>query len=96
MLDVQVDTATPIGKMLLTVLAAFAELEREMISERTKEALRQRKQDGMHMGRAIPGYRLKPKRECRGGMNDMVIDNDSRVIGTYIVQKIAEGVLLKP
>ncbi|MGK7912800.1 MAG: recombinase family protein [Synechococcus sp.] len=36
LLDLQVDTSTPTGKMILTVMAAVAELERNTIAERTK------------------------------------------------------------
>jgi site-specific DNA recombinase len=36
LLDIQVDTSTPIGKMILTVMAAVASLERDTIIERTQ------------------------------------------------------------
>ncbi|MGL4835419.1 MAG: recombinase family protein [Shewanella sp.] len=35
-LDLGVDTSTPVGGMVLTVLAAMAEMERKIINERTK------------------------------------------------------------
>lgn len=38
-LDVQVDASTPIGKMVLTILASVAQFEREVISERTRATL---------------------------------------------------------
>lgn len=38
-LDLGVDTTTPAGRLVLTVLAALAEWERQVISERTKAAL---------------------------------------------------------
>lgn len=47
----KVDTTTPLGKMLLTVLAAFAQMERELISERTKAGMAARKAQGKHLGR---------------------------------------------
>lgn len=37
--DMGVDLSTPHGKLVVTVMAAFAEMEREMISIRTKEGL---------------------------------------------------------
>lgn len=36
LLDLQVDTSTPTGKMILTMMAAVAELERSQINERTQ------------------------------------------------------------
>lgn len=38
-MDVGLDTTTPIGKCIMHILLAFAELEREQISQRTKDAL---------------------------------------------------------
>jgi DNA invertase Pin-like site-specific DNA recombinase len=38
-LDQQIDTTTPMGKFFFTVLAAFAEFERNMIAERTRDGL---------------------------------------------------------
>jgi len=37
--DQQIDTSTPLGKCFLTISAAFAEMERNVISQRTKEGL---------------------------------------------------------
>ena len=47
----QIDTRTPAGRMLFTVLGAIAEFERELIAERTREGIKQRKAAGMLMGR---------------------------------------------
>ena len=38
-LDAKIDTTTPSGEMLLTILSAFAQFERKMISKRTLDAL---------------------------------------------------------
>ena len=40
LLDLQIDTSTPAGHMMVTVLAALAEMERGLISQRTREAYR--------------------------------------------------------
>lgn len=47
----KVDTTSPLGKMLLTILAAFAQMERELISERTKAGMAARRAAGKHLGR---------------------------------------------
>lgn len=38
-LDVNVDTTTPAGEMVANVMATFAQFERRLISQRTKDAL---------------------------------------------------------
>lgn len=44
------------SKIVLTMLAMIAEIERDLISERTKEGLRARKAAGVRLGRPIgPG-----------------------------------------
>ena len=46
-----VDTSTPTGKMVFTVLASVAELERSLIGERVKAGLRNAKAKGKILGR---------------------------------------------
>lgn len=60
MLDVAIDLSTPAGEAMANMLATFAQFERRMISQRTKEALAARKRDGKHNGRrtAIPAALL--------------------------------------
>ena len=50
-LSEQVDTSTPTGKMVFTVLGAVAELERSLIAERVKAGLRNAKAKGKKLGR---------------------------------------------
>src|SRR3984885_13491386 len=50
-LSEQVDTSTPTGKMVFTVLGAVAELERCLIAERVKAGLRNARAKGKHLGR---------------------------------------------
>ena len=47
----QMDTSTPAGKMVFTVLGAVAELERSLIVERVRAGLRNAKAKGKHLGR---------------------------------------------
>jgi DNA invertase Pin-like site-specific DNA recombinase len=46
-----IDTATPAGKMVFTVLGAVAELERSLIVERVKAGLRHARARGKRLGR---------------------------------------------
>jgi DNA invertase Pin-like site-specific DNA recombinase len=50
-LSEQVDTSTPTGKMIFTVLGAVAELERSLIAERVKAGLRNARARGKRLGR---------------------------------------------
>lgn len=50
-LSEQVDTSTPTGKMVFTVLGAVAELERSLIVERVRAGLRNAKAKGRCLGR---------------------------------------------
>jgi DNA invertase Pin-like site-specific DNA recombinase len=47
----QMDTSTPAGKMVFTVLGAVAELERSLIVERVKAGLRNARAKGKKLGR---------------------------------------------
>lgn len=50
-LDLGVDLSTPNGKFMANVMASFAELEREIIGQRTSEALRAKQREGVILGR---------------------------------------------
>jgi DNA invertase Pin-like site-specific DNA recombinase len=47
----QMDTSTPVGKMVFTVLGAVAELERSLIVERVRAGLRNARSKGKRLGR---------------------------------------------
>jgi len=46
-----VDTGTPAGKLLTTVLGAVAEFEGDLIRERVREGMARARRDGKHLGR---------------------------------------------
>ena len=50
-LSEQMDTTTPTGKMVFTVLGAVAELERSLIAERVRAGLRNARAKGTRLGR---------------------------------------------
>src|SRR5258708_35188615 len=55
----QMDTSTPAGKMVFTVLGAVAELERSLIVERVKAGMRNARSKGRCIGRP-PQIQLSP------------------------------------
>src|SRR6478672_8781012 len=50
-LDCAVDTTTPAGEAMANMLATFAQFERRLISQRTREALAVKKAQGVRIGR---------------------------------------------
>jgi DNA invertase Pin-like site-specific DNA recombinase len=50
-LDCPVDLTTPMGEALAAIIATFAQLERKMIGERTKDALAEKRAAGVRLGR---------------------------------------------
>lgn len=52
-LSEQMDTTTPAGKMVFTVLGAVAELERSLIAERVRAGLRNARAKGERLGRPL-------------------------------------------
>ena len=50
-LDLGVDTSTPAGEAMAHVLATFAQFERRLIGQRTKEGMAQKRREGTIFGR---------------------------------------------
>lgn len=50
-LDVGVDTTTPQGEMVANIMATFAQFERRIIGQRTKDALAVKRAQGVRLGR---------------------------------------------
>lgn len=84
-LDADFDMTTSVGRAMAGMLAVFAELERERISERTKAGLAVKRAEGVHVGRrsTLPARvleRIKREREASrtlaaiaSGLNDDAI-----------------------
>ena len=53
------DTSSAMGQFILTFIASVAQLERGLISERTKEAMTYLRRNGMKFTRAIYGWNVK-------------------------------------
>jgi DNA invertase Pin-like site-specific DNA recombinase len=58
-----IDFTTASGKLQFTILSAFAEFERSLISERTRAALAQKKLNGAVLGRPSGSSDKKPRRK---------------------------------
>ena len=61
-----IDTSTPAGKILFTMISAFAEFERAIIRERVKSGMEKAKLRGARIGRPkIPPFTIKKVIEMR-------------------------------
>jgi site-specific DNA recombinase len=58
-LSEQLDTRTPAGVLMLTVLGALAQMEREQIAERTRFALQHKRAQGCQLGAVPLGLRIE-------------------------------------
>ena len=65
-LSEQVDTSTPAGKLVFTVLGAVAELERCLIAERVRAGLRNARAKGKRLGRPRSGVDALEIKRLRG------------------------------
>lgn len=78
-LDLGVDTTTPSGEMIANVMATFAQFERRLIGQRTKDALAVKKRQGVRLGRprSLDDSLVKRiKRERKAGKSLRAIATD--------------------
>lgn len=81
------DTSAPAGKAMLGILMVFAELEREMNSERTKSTIRTRTENGLWGGGLAFGY-------IKDAATDKLVPHpvDSKVVQEHLFDAFeAEG-----
>jgi DNA invertase Pin-like site-specific DNA recombinase len=86
-LDVAVDTTTPQGAAMAQVLAVFAELERRLIGQRTKDALAVRRAQGVRLGRppVLPAAvveRITAERKAGNGWSTIARGLDADAVPT--------------
>jgi len=72
-LDCALDTTTPAGKQVATLLASFAPFERRLISQRTRQALALKRAQGVRLGRppTISQYAIDRIRRERAAGNSL-------------------------
>jgi putative DNA-invertase from lambdoid prophage Rac len=74
------DLSTPHGRMLATVIAGIAELERELVRERVRSGMAAAKARGKKLGRQ-PGYRPKSDRLAPKVLALVALGRSYRLIG---------------
>jgi DNA invertase Pin-like site-specific DNA recombinase len=63
-----IDTSSPMGKVLFTIISAMAEFERDLIRERVKAGLNMAKQKGIRLGR--PSLLTEELKETIGSLRE--------------------------
>lgn len=83
----KLDTATPHGRAMIGILAAFAQLEREMIKERMSMGIDARIKEGKWRGgKQVPfGYVYNPDLE------KLVINDYESILVKYVFENFTEG-----
>jgi len=83
------DTSTPSGRLLRNIMLTFAQFERELSSERTKDKMLQRANKGMWNGGIVPfGYKVENKKL-------VVSKKESDIIKNIYALYISTGSLAK-
>lgn len=84
-----VDTSTPMGRIMLTLMAAFAEMESYMKAERIRDVWEHRRSQGRRLGSLPPfGYQAAP-----GGF--VVENQDEQATIAYILECRQRGLSLR-
>src|SRR5207247_10979009 len=82
----QLNTTDSLGRLTLNILLSFAQFERELIAERTRDKMRAARRKGKWLGgQPILGYDVDP--ECGG----LKINTGEAQRVNFIFQQIAEG-----
>jgi DNA invertase Pin-like site-specific DNA recombinase len=79
-LELGIDTGTPIGRMLFTMIGAISQFERELMLERQREGIAKARRDGKYKGRR-PAARLQTPEIMR-------LKNEERLSAAKIAERL--------
>ena len=85
----QVDTDSPMGRAMFTIIAAMAELESSLISERVTTGMRAAHARGRHLGRPATSQRIVSEIEALATSTDLSI----REIQKQIADRVSRGIV---
>lgn len=88
------DTTTPVGKAMTQMQGVFAELERELIAQRTREGMAAAKAKGVRLGRPPFGYMVEDGRLVPDPSKAAELER-RRAIAERIEQMQGEGMTLR-
>jgi DNA invertase Pin-like site-specific DNA recombinase len=88
----QIDTAGPLGRALMVIVGAIAELERSLIIERVRAGMRRAQFEGRHIGRNPIEVDLDAMYRDRGrGMSLREIGKAHRISKTTVARLLKQG-----
>jgi DNA invertase Pin-like site-specific DNA recombinase len=92
-LNINLDTTTPTGKLMLTMLGAIAEFEREIMLERQREGIAVAKTNGKYKGRTpVSGDVLQQVQlRINGGMSVSQAASEAGIARRTYYKAIKEG-----
>jgi site-specific DNA recombinase len=85
LLDMNIDTSTAVGRLFLSLVAALAEMERNLIGERTSAALAHVKAQGGTLGGEALGWRRGPERVPSGRLAVTDVAEEREAVDRIIV-----------
>jgi DNA invertase Pin-like site-specific DNA recombinase len=91
-----IDTAGPLGRAIVVIIAAIAELERSLIIERVRAGMRRARLEGTHIGRQplILDHEAIQRERCRGQSIRQIAKTHR--ISTATVQRVLHRHALAP
>jgi len=86
------DTSNYLGKAMLRIMTVMAEMERDMIRERTKDSLASLKRNGRILGAPKKNYEkdLQRFKECEGSREDVMKTLGISQFKYYALKKMAK------
>ncbi len=88
------DTSSATGRAMIKIVLVFAELERERTSERTKEKIQVRREQGLWFGGAVPfGFRSNPENKTTLEHNPATADTARSLFTEYLRIGAARGLV---
>lgn len=88
------DTSSATGRAMIKIVLVFAELERERTSERTREKIQVRREQGLWFGGAVPlGFRSNPQNKTTLEHDPATADTAKRVFRDYLNIGSARGLV---
>lgn len=94
LLDLGIDTTSAVGRAFLTVAAGFAELEKNLIGERTVAALGQLRAQGVRLGAAPFGARRTQDTDEAGRLTWEAAQDEADAVRTMLDLR-AQGLTLR-
>ncbi len=92
-LDQDINTATPAGRLLFNVLGSIAEFERDLIRERVSAGMAAAKKRGVPLGRPVvlDAKRIARARRLRGSGHSVRAIATKLGVGSSTVQRVTKS-----